>query len=74
LVITRLLLSPIVISCLKRNLRVKDRVSVNAQMDVLHPLNRYKTSKIIAVIAISNEYISKLLGQDVSIRPLFENV
>ena len=48
------------------------RVSVNAQTDVfIRPKNRPKTSKIVGVIAVSNEYTSKILGQNVSIRPIF---
>src|SRR6218665_3535503 len=33
--------------------------------------NMFKTSKIVGVIAVSHEYTSKILGQDVSIRPAF---
>jgi len=38
------------------------RVSVNAQTVVF---------MFVSVIAVSKEYTSKILGQDVSIRPLF---
>jgi len=37
----------------------------------LHPQNRSKMSKIVGVIAVSNEYTSKIIGQDGGICPLF---
>src|SRR6218665_1911594 len=43
-------------------------VFVNDQTDVLHSQNR---SKIVGIIAVSNEYTTKILGQDVNIHPLF---
>jgi len=42
-------------------------VSVNAET----PKNMPKTSKIVRVIAVGNVYASKILDEDVSIRPLF---
>ena len=42
-------------------------VSVNAETDVF----KSKTSKNFGVIAVNNEYTYKILGQDVSVRPLF---
>jgi len=39
---------------------------------LLRPQNMSKTSKIFSVISVSNEHTSKILDQDVSIRPLFE--
>jgi len=49
------------------------RVSLNAQKDFLRQQNRPKTSKIVGAISVSKEYkiMSKILGQDVSIRSLF---
>jgi len=37
----------------------------------LRPKNASKTSKIVDIIANSNKYTSKILGQNASIRPLF---
>jgi len=45
-------------------------VSINAEKDILHPQNRSKPSKFVGVIAVSNEYTSKIQGQYVSTSPL----
>jgi len=44
------------------------RMSINAQNGLLRQKNTSKTSKFVGLIAVSNEYTSKMLGQDVSIR------
>jgi len=44
------------------------RISVDAQNGFLRPKN---TSKIVGIIPVSNEYTSKMLDQDVDIRPIF---
>lgn len=54
--------------CLVRlifNLAEMTRVSVNAQTDVFMSENMFETSKIVSVIAVSNEYMYKILGQEV---------
>ena len=51
-------------------------VSVNAQTDIniyVRKIGRSKASKIASIIVVSNEYTSKILGQDVSIRPLLDS-
>lgn len=52
---------------LRKLLREPFRISVNAQM----VQNRSKTSEIMGIIVNSNEYTSEILGQDVSINPVF---
>ena len=37
----------------------------------LRPKSMPKTSKIVGMVAVSNEYTSKILGQDVSLYPVF---
>ena len=40
---------------------------------VLGLQNKSKTSKIVGVIAVGNEYTSKIQGQDMIIRPLLDS-
>src|SRR6218665_147813 len=47
--------------------------SVSPKRTFLRPYNRSKTSKIVGVIAISNEHTSKILGQDLSVRPFLDS-
>ena len=47
------------------------RIPVNAQMDVFKSVKYVQKSKIVDIIAINNGYTSKILGQNVRIRPPF---
>lgn len=46
--------------------------SLMSKRRFLRPQNRSKMSKSVCVIAVSNEYIFKILGQFVGIRNLFD--
>jgi len=46
-------------------------VSVNAQTDAFTSEKYVQNVQIVGVIAVSHEYTSKILGQDVTIRPPF---
>ena len=47
------------------------RVSVNVHTYVFTSKNRSKTSKIVGVIVVNNEYTPKILDEIVNIRHLF---
>ena len=53
------------------NIFQASRVSVNTQTDVSTSVKYAKMSKIVCVNDACNEYTSRILGQDVSIRPFF---
>src|SRR6218665_1074233 len=55
-----------------QNLPASPGFPLTPKRTFIGPKNRSKTSKIVCVIAVSNEYKSNLIqGQDKSIRPLF---
>lgn len=52
---------------------IHTRFPLTSKRTLLRPQNMFKVSKIVCAIAVSNEYMSKILGNYVSIRPLFFN-
>lgn len=50
---------------------IHTRFPLTSKRTLLHPQNMFKVSKIVCAIAVSNEYMSKILGNYVSICPLF---
>lgn len=50
---------------------IHTRFPLTSKRTLLRPQYMFKVSKIVCAIAVSNEYMSKILGNYVSICPLF---